>query len=132
MLSLAVEKAMTPASDPAWDRDLLHGRPSPPTVYMWDNCFISRVCCASSSEAASVRRAMYAANGAMCHLFRTVNSDMVVSATWRYYRFPAVRTTLRELRKAFLDLHHSKCSYLRRSGIRRTRSESHQPSPDSL
>lgn len=130
MWSLASQKALTQASDPAWDRELLHGRPSPPTVYMWDNCYISQNCCASSAEAASVRRAMYAANVAMCHLFRTVYPTLV-STSWNR-GFPAGKTTLRELRKAFLDLHHSKCSYLKRAGRRRRRSESHQPSPDSL
>ena len=130
MLVLAAEKALTPASDPAWDRDLLHGRPAPPTAYMWDNCYVSQNCCASSAEAASVRRAMYAANGAMCHLFRAVYPNLVSLSWTRGY--PAGKTTLRELRKAFLDLHHSKCSYLKRAKRHRTRSESRQPLPNSL
>lgn len=123
MWSMVVRKALTPASDPAWDRDLLYGRPSLPTAYMWDNCFVSRVCGASHNETASVHRAVFAANGALDHLFR---SEPPISDLWRH-GYPPRKTTLRLLRKAFLDLHHSKCSYLRRSGIRRTRSESHQP-----
>lgn len=130
MLVLAAQKALTPASDPAWDSDLIYGRPCLPAPYTWDDCFISQVCQDSRDEAASVRRVMYAANEAMSHMFRAVYPN-IVSPLWTR-GFPAGKTVLRELRKAFLDLHHSKCSYLRRSGIRRTRSESHQPSPDSL